>query len=201
MLKKIPFTTIEPILTRYQLSDEAKAVLTPNMQVEQAITVLSQQKLLSDAIQLIAHGLGVIEAIFWGCKCLALREEQWDKNQVLAINSALKWLQTPNETLRIRADQLAERIGLESGPAWLAKSVYWSGTGSIVAPELPAVMPPPFLYAHAIASAITIAAAVPQWQENDIGYEKFFQHGITLGLNIANGEKIQINLLTESKEH
>ena len=195
MLKKIPNTTIDSIISRYQLSEQAQESLTATMSPLEAINKLSANELYNDAVQFIAHGLPVIEAIYWGCDALALRKGAWDEQQNQAINAALTWLRQPNETHRIRASQLADRVGLESAPAWIAKAAYWSGTGSIVAPELPAVMPPPFLYGHAVSAAITVAAAVPKWQEGDMGYQAYYQAVIERGIAIANGQKLDVSLI------
>ncbi len=195
MLKKIPNTKIDSIICRYELSDEAQAVLKPVMSPLDAIEQLLAAELYNDVVQFIAHGLPMIEAIFWASESLALRANAWDVEQTHAINSAMNWLNQPNETLRIRASQLADRVGLEVAPAWVAKAVYWSGTGSIVAPELPAVMPPAFLYGHAVSAAITVAAAVPAWSDDEMGYKKFYQAVIENGIAIAKGKKIQIKLL------
>ncbi|MEI6893162.1 MAG: hypothetical protein V5789_00705 [Colwellia sp.] len=187
MLKKIPYSHIDTITRRYKLSEAAKAILVNTLTPEQAITALVNAKLYNDAVQFIAHALPVMEAILWATESLTLRSEQWSELEHHAIDSAKNWLKKPNETLRIRASQLAERVGLESAPAWVAKAVYWSGTGSIVAPELPTVMPPAFLYAHSVAATITIAAAVPQWAEGDMGYQEFYLKVINKGLAIAKG--------------
>ena len=199
MFKKIPNTNIASIIERYELTEDAQAILDSNMSPKQAIASLVDEKLYNDAIQFIAHALPMIDGIYWASESLALRLDEWDNPQRHIINSARQWLQQPNETNRIRANQLAERIGLEVAPAWIAKAVYWSGTGSIVAPELPAVMPPPFLYGHAIAAAISVAAAVPAWKKGDIGYEKFYLKVIENGINLADGSPLRIKLL-EIKE-
>jgi len=200
MLKKIPNTNIASIIERYELTEEAQAILLAKMTPKQAIDNLVEAKLYNDTIQFIAHALPMIDGIYWASEALALRTKEWDTLQLHTINSARKWLQQPNETNRIRADQLADRAGLEVAPAWVAKAVYWSGTGSIVAPELPAVMPPDFLYGHAVAAAISIAAAVPAWQEDDIGYEKFYLAVIKHGIDIAQGAKLDIKLLAIEEE-
>lgn len=187
MLKKIPYAHIDAIIPRYKLGEEAKAILVKNMTPEQAINALVDNRLYNDAVQFIAHGLPVVDAILWATESLALRSEQWSDAEQHAIDSAKNWLKQPNETLRIRANQLSDRVGLKSAPAWVAKAVYWSGTGSIVAPELPAVMPPTYLYAHSVAATITIAAAVPEWSKDDIGYEQFYLKVIAQGLVIAKG--------------
>lgn len=200
MLKKIPNKNIDSIIERYQLTEGAQTVLDLNMSPKQAIESLVEVKLYNDAIQFIAHALPMIDGIYWASEALALRIGEWDNPQRQAINSARQWLQHPNETNRIRANQLADRIGLEVAPAWIAKAVYWSGTGSIVAQELPTVMPPAFLYGHAIAAAISVAAAVPAWQDGDMGYENFYLKVVEQGLNIAQGSSLNITLLSMSEE-
>ncbi|WP_281561192.1 Twin-arginine translocation pathway signal [Thalassomonas sp. RHCl1] len=192
MLKKIPNKNIASIISRYQLSDEAAALLTPELTPEAAIVLLQEQALYNDVVQFIAHALPVMEAIGWASEAMDLRQADWNEQEVMAINAARNWLSQPNETLRVRASQLADRVGLEYAPGWVAKAVFWSGTGSIVEPDLPAVMPPPFLYGHAAAAAITIAAAVPQWDH----YQKFYQQVIEIGIAIANGKGINTQAMT-----
>lgn len=181
MYKKIPDTNISSILTRYTLSDEAKALLTPNLSPVQALKLLADNQLLNDQVQFIAHAIPMMDAIRWALACLALRQADWTEDESMALEITRQWLTQPDETTRVRAEVIAKRIGLEAAPAWLAQSVFWSGSGSIVAPDLPAVMPPPFLYAHAVAAAITVAAAIPQWDN----YKDFYQQAIHLGLTIA----------------
>ena len=200
MLKKIPNTTIAPIIERYEPTEEAQALLAPALAPQQTVELLMEAKLYFDTVQFLAHALPMIDGIYWASEAVALRANEWNDTELHAINSAKQWLQQPNETNRIRADQLAERVGLEVAPAWVAKAVYWSGTGSIVAPELPAVMPPAFLYGHAVAAAISIAAAVPAWQEQDMGAEAYYLKVIELGLNIARGAPLKIELLTIKEE-
>ena len=200
MFKKIPNTNIASIIERYEIAEDAQAILLAKMTPQQAIDALVEAKLYKDAIQFIAHALPMIDGIYWASEALALRVNEWDAPQLHAINSVRTWLQQPNETNRIRANQLADRISLEAAPAWVAKAVYWSGTGSIVEPELPAVMPPAFLYGHAVAAAISVAAAVPAWQEGDMGFEKFYQKVIKHGIEIAKGTPLHINLLAISEK-
>jgi len=199
-MKKIPNSNIASIIERYELTEDAQAILLAKMTPLQAINSLVENKLYNDAIQFIAHALPMIDGIYWASESLALRVNEWNAPQLHAINSVRNWLQQPNETNRIRANQLADRISLEEAPAWVAKAVYWSGTGSIVEPELPAVMPPAFLYGHAIAAAISVAAAVPQWQEGDMGFEKFYLKVIKQGLEVAQGTPLHIELLTISED-
>jgi len=196
MLKKIPNKTIASILSRYQPSADAKAHLAADLNPSQALDNLSKAALYHDLVQFIAHGLPMIDAIYWATEVLSKRANVWDETQINTINSAKVWLKNPNETYRIRANQLADRLGLESAPAWVAKAVYWSGTGSIVSPDLPDVMPPAFLYGQAVTAAITVAAAVPAWSDNDNDAKNFYLTAIAIGLEIAQGNIMKIKLLT-----
>jgi len=200
MLKKIPNQTVASIIVRYQTSEQAKALLKTSMTPNEAIETLLQEKLYRDTVQLIAHALPMIEAISWATETLCCRVDEWNDKQIQAMNSVRNWLKSPTETNRIRANQLAERLGLESAPAWTAKAVYWSGTGSIVPVDLPEVLPPAFLYGQAVATAITIAAAVPPWPEESKGYEQYYLDAIRLGLAIAQGKPLEIDTIVLKEE-
>ncbi len=195
MLKKIPNATIASIINRYQVREQAKLLLKPSLTPNAAIEILLKAKLYLDTVQFIAHALPMIEAISWANETLAGRIDEWDNKQIQALNSVRTWLKSPNETYRIRANQLAERLGLDVAPAWVAKAAYWSGTGSIVAADQPEVLPPAFLYGQAVSAAITIAAAVPPWPLESDGYEHYYQEAIRLGLAIAQGQCLQTTLL------
>nr|WP_247670945.1 hypothetical protein [Pseudoalteromonas sp. MMG005] len=148
--------SIAQILSKYQASKEALAVLDLDWSPEHAVAVLCEKDLERDAIQLIAHGLPVMVAIRWGVRVLKQKGELTRDHEKL-LTCVESWLQSPNETLRIRSQQLAERIGLDVDIGWLGYAVFWSGTGSIVAPELPVVMPPDNMVGHAINAAILLS--------------------------------------------
>lgn len=154
IISELKQPSIAHILAKYQPSEQANSLLQPSWQPAYAIEQLKQQDLTRDAIQLIAHGLPIMSAIRWGL--LVLKEQNATANDPI-LECVANWLSSPNETLRIRAQQLAERAGLDSAVGWLGYSVFWSGTGSIVAPELPVVLPPENMVGHAINAAILLA--------------------------------------------
>lgn len=149
---------VSVILAKYQASDNAKALLqsNPDWQPQMAVSQLVENDLPHDAIQLIAHGLPVMTAIRWGLSVLSNNERIAAENAAI-LECVASWLSSPNETMRIRAQQLAERAGLDTAAGWLGYAVFWSGTGSIVAPELPVVMPPDNMVGHAINAAILLS--------------------------------------------
>lgn len=143
-------------IIRYPISDQANAIIKPEMAPATAIAKLQESSLERDAIQLIAHGLPIMQSIRWGLMTLR-QKSTWQPDDEAIFDCVERWLASPNETLRIRAQQLAERKGLEHASAWLGYAIFWSGTGSIVPADLPAVMPPDNMVGHAINASILMA--------------------------------------------
>ncbi|MDC5707759.1 hypothetical protein OPW41_17770 [Vibrio europaeus] len=181
--KKIPYQTCGQILPRYTASDEAKELLDEELSVEQTIQLLQQNQLNNDLVQFLAHALPVREAIWWASLCIQLRIDVWNSTQTQCIQTAQQWVQAPAEDLRRKAELLSNRLELNCGPSWLAQAIFWNGSGSIVAPDLPAVLPDPFLYAKAVAGSINHAAALPNWK----GSEEYYTQSLSYALDIANG--------------
>ncbi|KAF7772295.1 hypothetical protein PCIT_a2341 [Pseudoalteromonas citrea] len=156
IISELKQQTIGTILSKYQPSKEAQEILEVAWSPQHAVQQLLKNELERDAIQLIAHGLPVMVAIRWGGRVLKQKQDMTTEGEKL-LHCVENWLQSPNETLRIRSQQLAERIGLDTDIGWLGYAVFWSGTGSIVAPELPVVMPPDNMVGHAINAAILLS--------------------------------------------
>lgn len=181
--KKIPYQTCGQVLPRFKASDEANALLKPDMSIEESIEALKTEQLNNDLTQFLAHALPVREAIWWASLCLLQRKDIWNSHQMQCIQTAQQWVQSPSEELRRKAELLSNRLGLNCGPSWLAQAVFWNGSGSIVSPDLPAVLPDPFLYCKAVAGAINHAAALPNWKNS----EEYYTNSMTYILDIANG--------------
>lgn len=157
IVSQLKQANVGQITNRYPITDEAKAIISNEMTPSEAISALQRADLERDAIQLIAHGLSVMAAIKWGLSCLR-QKPGWQEDDEQIFECVERWLASPNETLRIRAQQLAERKGLGSNAtSWLGYSIFWSGTGSIVPADLPAVMPPDNMVGHAINASILMA--------------------------------------------
>ncbi|MGF1755678.1 hypothetical protein L4C33_19040 [Vibrio makurazakiensis] len=183
MYKKIPYKTGRQLLDRFSSSDEAQALVTEDLPIKESIDVLVENKLYFDLIQFLAHGLPVREAIWWAAHCLEVRNDVWSSMQTQCINTAKQWVKSPSEEQRRKSELFANRLNLNCGPSWLAQAVFWNGSGSIVSPDLPAVMPDPFLYSKAVAGSINHSAALPNWQ----GTEEYYLKATELALEIARG--------------
>ena len=181
--KKIPYKTGMQLLRRFKASDEAEELILDDMPVHDSIEALQQSDLSFDLIQLLAHGLPVRESIWWGALCLDMRQDRWNTMQKQCIETAKEWVKSPSEELRRKAELFANRLDLNCGPSWLAQAVFWNGSGSIVAADLPMVLPDPDLYAKAVSGAINHSAALPEWD----GTKRYYQSAYDMALDIASG--------------
>jgi len=181
--KKIPYKTGSQILPRFKASQDALALIGDETSVQETIQILTDNKCYFDLIQFLAHALPVREAIWWAALCLDQRLDIWSAIQKQCLSTAKEWVQSPCEELRRKNELFSNRLELNCGPSWLAQAVFWNGSGSIVSPELPAVLPDPFLYAKAVAGAINHAAALPEWDN----YETYIENSINIALDIASG--------------
>jgi hypothetical protein len=93
----------------------------------------------------------------------------------------LRWVLDPTEEHR----RAAERAGADAAdlPAgYLAQAVFFSG-GSLIAPNLPVVEPPPFLANRVIAGAILMAAG-----QSPIDRDEQLRLFVHWGADVADGK-------------
>ncbi|SON52130.1 DUF6931 family protein [Vibrio tapetis] len=185
--RKIPYPLGQQVLQRFTPSEEALALILDEQPTDVSIEQLIEHRLHNDLMQFIAHALPVREAIWWAARTLDQRQDIWSPMQIQCIDTAKQWVQSPSEALRRKSELFAQRLDLNCGPSWLAQAVFWNGAGSIVTPDLPVVLPDPFLYAKAVAGSINHAAALPSWDKS----EQYYQTATQLGLEIAKGESNQ----------
>ncbi|PMJ92419.1 hypothetical protein [Vibrio sp. 10N.261.55.A7] len=182
-LKKIPYKSGLQIIQRFKASEETLSLLTEDTSITDTIEALSNESHYFDLCQFFAHALPVREAIWWAAHCLDQRSDVWSSSQKQCIETAKQWAQSPSEELRRKAELFATRLNVSCGPSWLAQAVFWNGSGSIVAPDLPQVMPDSLLYSKAVAGAVNHAAALPEWSHT----ATYYKHAIESAVSIAKG--------------
>ncbi|OAN17816.1 Twin-arginine translocation pathway signal [Photobacterium jeanii] len=183
---KIPQLNATDILDLYEASEELLTLAKQHEQPASLIRAAINAELYSDTAIFLAHALPVREAVWWACCCASLRPD-WSEDESNAVRAAKAWVHTPDETARRFAEQMATKADLQTGAGWVAQAAFWSG-GSMTSPSDPVVPPPANLYAHAVAGAINLCAALPindevEGDEAKKRYIAFFN----IGLNIAQG--------------
>ena len=182
VLKKIPQARATDVLKRYQQDKALRALIRPDMTPVDLINQMAKEKRFNDVVTYLCHSLQGMEAIWWGYLCVRQEVDSLSEMQKKTLSVVNRWLHEPVEIHRRLAEIAAKRVELDNACGWLAQAVFWSG-GSITplnGPESPA---PPYLYAHAVAGSICLAAVLPDGQHGEKRYKQF----INIGINIADG--------------
>lgn len=142
------------------LSEGARGLLDPAVNVRAYLDSLRRNGLHTDAISVLTHVLPRQYALAWGCECWQKLHEGVEVNPAerSAIAAAQRWLKEPSEENRRAAFELADRLGLNTAAAWLAAAAGWSG-GSVLPPGQPEIPPPASLSGDAVGAALILAAA------------------------------------------
>ncbi|HEY5603542.1 MAG TPA: Twin-arginine translocation pathway signal [Gammaproteobacteria bacterium] len=172
------------IVRHYELEKESRALLTEDQRPSEFLDTLIKNELYYDAVTFLAHSLPAREAVWWACVCCRYFLEGSDVKYQLALNAAEAWVYDPSEQNRRIAEKFAEEGDYATSASWAAAAAFWSG-GSITKENDPAMEPPAFLYAHAVAGSVVMAAGWKQPEADEVKqrFETYLKHGIS----IANG--------------
>ncbi|MGY0217418.1 DUF6931 family protein [Endozoicomonadaceae bacterium StTr2] len=187
-LKKIPQLTALEIIERYQVDKSLRQQIAADQSPTELIRQWLDQDQLNDVVTFICHALPAREAVWWGCLCLRLIDdaaaETLTLDQQQALEAAEQWVRDPIEANRRIAEARAQKAELDNAAGWLAQSAFWSG-GSITPIDGPSSPVPPYLYSHAVAGAICLAAVLPDGEAERV--HRNYHRMITIGLDIADG--------------
>jgi hypothetical protein len=183
-LVRITAQTAGELLAHFELSEDAQPLL---VDVQQSIPVfiakLVEKQLYQDAIKLLAHGLPKREAVWWAC--LSSKQSLGDSpspDSMAAITAAEQWAITPTEENRQGARVWSAKTAQKTAASWAATAAFWA-EGSMAKTGEPEIPAPPFLYAHAVAGSVSLAAFQP---DPDAAEEKL-KRFIRQGMDIAAG--------------
>lgn len=168
------------LLKHFELSEEAAAIADQAAPPARFIEAMTRAGFFNDAVKFLAHGLPKREAVWWAC--LAARHAlpaAPDPDHEAAVVAAEAWAARPTEEHRVIARQLAEKTAFKTAASWAATAAWWSA-GSMAEPGQPEVPPPPYLYAQAVASAICLAAVLPDPINADQRYQRYLSQGLDL---------------------
>ncbi len=144
------------------LSDEALALLTPQLTPGKYVATLIGQKQFADAVRFTAFNLPRREAIWWAALCLwdACRVGE-DEKLPMAVDGVFRtlvaWLQEPSEANRRAVEAAGRETGSASPYGQLATAAFFSG-GNVSLPDQPEVEPKPSSTAKAAASVVLAAS-------------------------------------------
>jgi len=182
-LSRVTARTAAEVCGRFDIGQEAKALLRPEHSPGQYLEVLKEKNRFPAAIQFLAFALPKPEAVWWACRCV--REGAGSAPppaSVAAIQAAEKWVASPTDENRRAAMPVAQTAGLATAAGAAALAAFVSG-GSLGPASNPPVPPAETLTAQAVSGAVLVAAVQ---RETEKALDKF-RRFLTLGIEIANG--------------
>jgi hypothetical protein len=152
--------TAAELCQQFELDGEARRHLREDQTPSDYFQRLVEHGLYPDAIRFAAHLLPKREAVWWACLCVwhVARGHPPDDQAAGALHAAVRWVREPSEANRRAAAAPAASAGLNTAAGCAAMAAFWSG-GSMSAPDLPLVPPPPYLTAKTVAAAVQLAPA------------------------------------------
>ena len=156
MFKKIPHSTSGEILTRAGFAAQADDGLDPAMTPAAVLDALATPETIVDYIRFFAHAVPPREGICWSLAVIVTLCPAQTADEIHALDQVTAWLRDPSETRRRDCMAMADKLGNEGPVGWLCLAVGWCGSGSIVAGDLPEVLPPMWLHAKAVFGATAL---------------------------------------------
>lgn len=179
MLRKIPFETSAEILTRFDLSEESLAVVTPDMAPTAVIETLDKASALPDLVNFIGHALPPREGICWA---LAVTSDLNPNFRGDVTDLVTAWVREPQEGIRQKLIKNMDAMESDTPLYWLSAAVAWNGSGGIGAAEGPVVLPPAWLHAKALLGTIAL-----QMGQDAAEVDRAREVALIRGIEVANG--------------
>jgi hypothetical protein len=181
MFAKIKVSTAAEICARFDLKQEAQALLRDEIAPREFVYALAANRQYLAGIDFMAHGLPPREAIWWGCLCLQHASgDQLSELDKAACRAAVKWVLEPAEENRLAAKVPAEKAGQASPAGALAAASHQT--------EDPSTLPVPgrklsFAPARSVIGAIKLASTKAD-PSRIVDMHRLF---LELGVGVAEG--------------
>lgn len=152
MTDRIRFTIARQIVEAFPAAAEDLGEVPEDVTPLDHIQTLAAAKNPGPALLFAALTLPKRESVWWGCLCIrGLKRDGADVRAGLAAAEA--WVRKPEEEQRQAAGQVAEEQNFNGPGAWIAFAAFTSG-GSLVAPGLQTVPPPPDACGRSVFAAL-----------------------------------------------
>tara|TARA_B110000908_G_scaffold172742_1_gene242613 strand:+ start:3807 stop:4409 length:603 start_codon:yes stop_codon:yes gene_type:complete len=182
ILRKIPHETCAEILERANLSEEALAIVNGDMSPYDVSSALMDAAMIFDICQFWPHALPTRESLCWAVACLESAPQGVKDTDVAALTLVSEWILDPQEGRRQTALKMVDDLKGDTSGHWLCQGLVWNGSGSIVPPGTPTVLPAPYLHAKALYGAVALSTPIEEAE-----FPEMAKRLHTLGLEIAQG--------------
>lgn len=176
---RIKASTAGELAQHFDLSDESESIAVLDEAPVKVITQLLAKENYHDAVTMLAHALPKREAVWWACLAARKVLDPEEEPDAACIAATELWVREPNELNRKAAKKLGDSRKKKTAAAWAATAASWC-TGNMLDDDSTMVAPPDFLYAHAVAAGITLAAVAAGPKVMASSYQFFVRQGFDL---------------------
>ncbi len=188
-LSKVSAKKAQEIYDRFELEGESVSLADDSHTPSQFLSLLIDHARYEDAVKFLAHSLPAREAVWWACVSARTMVNEGSGAEIRsAVEVAERWVYEPTEPNRRAAEKVAEKTNFRHPASWAAIAAFWSG-GSVSDEGETPVPPPPYLYAHAVSGAVTLAAVLEDPDNAGDKFKLFLRQGV----DIANGGNGQVS--------
>jgi hypothetical protein len=186
-LSRVKAQSAGELLQHFELSDESENIAAADDSPMLAIKKLVDTENYHDAVTMLAHALPKREAIWWACLSTRKTMDKTIELDCAALKAAELWVRAPNEANKQSVQKMSVRAKNKTAAGWVATAANWC-TGNMAEDGGVEVPPPDFLYAHAVAASITLAAVAADPEKIADNYQLFMR----IGFDLAAGGSGQV---------
>lgn len=177
-LARVSARTAAEVCGRFDIGEEARALLRPEHSPDQFIGLLTEKKNFPAAIRFLAHALPKPESVWWACLCV--RETTGPTPLPFAkaaLDAAERWLGNPTEDNRRAAMPAGQAAGLSTAAGAAALAAFVSG-GSLGPPNVPPIPPGENMTGQVVGGAVLLAAVEKEPEKAIERFRSFLNRGI-----------------------
>jgi hypothetical protein len=153
------YSSAEVITRTVSLTEEGRELLRSEWSPRECLDALREARLHVDCLKYLPHLLDRRCAVWWACICCfdAYRDEVTPELGN-ALSQVVRWVHEPTDSNRRACLDGDDSPDVDTSENCLRMAVVWSG-GSMLAADLPEVLPPPDVTPQLSAGAVLLAAA------------------------------------------
>jgi hypothetical protein len=174
------------VAARFDLSDDARELLTPDARPAEFFALLSRHEMYRDAFNFAAHYLPKRASIWWGCLCAwELYRDNVPANEEGPIRAVVDWILEPTEEHR-RAAYTGARTGKVGAIGSSLAMAVFAAEGSLAPADAPEVRPPDDQSANFVAAAVIIAGQMAPRKKR----QQYQHHFLELAVELSQGKAL-----------
>jgi hypothetical protein len=183
-----PRTLARELVARLQieLSPAAHALLRDDNAPPAFFAHLLGEKHMRDARLYLAHALPVRRALWWSCLCAHDVCDDRQPGLRAAIDSVVRYVQSPSETHRRAAEEFYRRQPSNSLAGVLSAAAFFSAGGVGPSDLATPIAAPAFVAPRLVSAAVYLASTI----KDALNYQRVMHDYLRVGQQIAQGENL-----------